>query len=256
MSVDMNVFRFRQELQRLPTFVPLGRYDQMVQRASIPAWRAVFTSVVLMRHVAGYSLPGLDLFVRCYAKNFQHHEAFRRKKPDLYARLMTDEGWPTPGLLRRLSSLYETGMTEIYVYAVLAQAVEDKLQRGLVLYDARVDWKGKCDVVVLSGGRALRIDTHYDPGKPRGQIERMRDETEQETKVNTHVSSHWNNTELKAMRQLCVVRSAADHEKLCGFTLFSRTALDGLLTQVYDELRVPLGERVWMEELLTTPPGQ
>lgn len=252
----MNVYRFRQELQKLPSFAPRGEFDAVVNRAGVPAWRAAFTSVALMRHVAGYRLPDLDLFIRCYTRNFKEFERFRETKPEKYELVMTAGGQPTPGFLRRLSIWYETGITEMYVYVVLVQVIEDELKRGLVVYDARVDWKEKCDALILSGGRAFRIDTHFDPGQTRDVIVKRREEAEYLAKANTSVSAHWGNAELNALQQFSVVRSAADHEEFNGFRLFSRASLDGLLTQVYDALEVDAANRVSMDKLLTTRPGQ
>src|SRR5262245_56206632 len=147
MAVDMFVWRFRQELSRLPKYLPVGRFDPEITLARLPAVRAVFTGGALIMHSAGYRLPAFDDFSRRYLWAIKHHPSFAAKFANYF-----DGTTPKPGLLFRLSRFYESFMTELYLYSVLAEALEDRHKIGLVLYDARVDWKQKTDAIVFCNG--------------------------------------------------------------------------------------------------------
>lgn len=255
MSADMFVGRFITELKALPPFKTEGTYNAAVHRAQVPAWRATFTAAVLARHVAGYRLPTFDQFKRSYMLNLKEHAKFEEKFKHLTTNGQRD---PKPDFLHRLYGWYETGMTEVYVYVTLAHVLEDILQEAVVMYDARVDWKGKCDLVVLRQGEARMVDTHYLGNLTREQTEAARDERERIAKEHTNQSAHWKNAEYKRLKEsaFTVVRDANDCEMVNGISLFSPEAMNKLLREVYDWCDTPNEKRVSIEALRRTRPGQ
>lgn len=56
MTVDMHEWRFRQELARVEPFAETGARDQRVWKQGFPAWRAIFTEMLLWGHSTGYRL--------------------------------------------------------------------------------------------------------------------------------------------------------------------------------------------------------
>lgn len=255
MSADMFVGRFLTELRRLPAYQTQGKYDALVHKAQAPAWRATFTAGVLARHVAGYKLPSLEHFVKSYMRNLGDHAKFDEK----FSRFTEGgKGRPTAAFLHRLSQWYEIGMTEVYVYVTLAHVVEDILQEAVVMYDARVDWKGKCDLIILRGGEARMVDTHFLAASGRAQTEVAREERERVAKQNTMQSAHWENAEYKQLKQnsFTVVRDEKDCWEVNGFKLFSDEAMNKLLREVYEWLGAPEEKRVWIETLKKAKPGE
>ncbi len=68
MSVDMHEWRFRQELGKLPPFIPKDLRDPRVwpskgsKKGEFPAWRALFSSQCLFSHSTGYRLFSYESF--------------------------------------------------------------------------------------------------------------------------------------------------------------------------------------------------
>src|ERR1700761_5131603 len=154
MSVDMYERRFLGELWKLPPFVPNDRRDQAVWDADFPAWRDLFTSLCLYGHSTGYRLPSYDEFFRycetAYMKRHPHPERFA---------LFFEQH--LSGMQQRVSAWYESGMAEIHLYVCLVEAIEDKDKRGVVLYDARADWKLKADLIVIIDGISIRVSSFF-----------------------------------------------------------------------------------------------
>jgi len=229
MSVDMYEERFRDELKKLPRFIPDDRRDPHVWAEKFPAWRALFTSLCLYGHSTGYRLPSFDDFFRyCESAYTKRHP-----KSNYYSRFFKDP--LLAGMRQRISAWYESGMAEAYLYACLVEAVEDKSKAGLVLYDPRADWKLKADVIVIINQRPLRVSAFIGEQSERPRIEARRDEVERERKKNTMESSHWNNRELEAMRPFAIARSDTDVQVVNGVRLFSLAAINSLLELLYKE---------------------
>lgn len=246
----MFVKRFRAELDQLPVYERGGQFDRRVEAANVPAWRAAFTAAVLLKHVAGYKLPRFKEFEWCYVTFLRRHGSFDGK----FAWLFDVEGQPTPGFRHRLGGWYESGMAELYLYAVLAEALEDRLKLAAVVYDARVDWKLKADALVLYGGRVFKIDSYRQGQTSRQQVTARRAVIEERVKQNTSRSTGKGIEDVDRWEELHVRRDEQDHELVRGLPLFSRSALDDLLRQLYDRIGVDEGRRVWITEMLATRP--
>lgn len=219
--------RFRLELEKLPHFEPNDKRDPRVWKADFPAWRALFSSMCLFGHSTGYRLPSFEDFHR-YC---EHAYAKRHPEKERFAPFF--KGDLRPGVTQRISTWYESGMAEAYLYACLVEAIEDKTKAGLVLYDPRADWKLKADAIVLARSRAFRISAYYGERSQRSTIEARRDAIEHERKKNTPDSAHWGNAELEAMPALAIVRTDADQQIVNGVRLFSISSINQLLQSIY-----------------------
>jgi hypothetical protein len=227
MSVDMYERRFREELMKLEPFVPNDTRDQRVWNAEFPAWRALFTSLCLWGHSTGYRLPSFDQFADYCEKAYcKAHPITTR-----FSRFF--EGDLRSGMMQRIGAWYESGMAETYLYVCLVEAIEDKLKRGIVMYDPRADWKLKADVVVLMRGHALRVNSFVGAVADRPQIEENRASVERVRKVNTMESAHWGNKELEGLPELMISRIDSDCQTVNGVRLFSITAINRLLGEIY-----------------------
>lgn len=227
MSVDMFERRFRKELEKLPEFEPNDVQDSRVWKVGFPAWHALFSAMCLFGHSTGYRLPSFDEFFRyCY-----HAYAVKHPKRTEYAPLF--DGELLPGMMQRVSAWYESGMAETYLYACLAEAVEDRAKSGIVLYDPRADWKLKADVIVIARQRPVKVSAFFGEQSNRPELELQRDVVEQERKKNTRESAHWNNTELDAMPVFTISRTADEMQIVNGVRLFSLPAVNRLLSEIY-----------------------
>lgn len=236
MSVDMFERRFREELTKLPEFVPSGKRDPRVWRMGFPAWHALFSAMSLFGHSTGYRLFSYEEFFdycrRAYA--VRHREA-ERFKPYFEAPLLE-------GMQQRVSVWYESGMAELYLYACLVEAIEDKMKTGLVLYDPRADWKLKADVIVILRKTPMRISAYFGDEADRPALEVQRDATERSRKEKTPESSHWGNSELEAMRCFEISqKSVADTQDVNGVRLPSLPLVNGLLARIYEHANVSDG---------------
>jgi hypothetical protein len=231
MSVDMYERRFRIELKEHPAFVPNDERDEVVWDTKFPAWRSLFSSLCLYGHSTGYRLPSYDDFFR-YCET-----AYTKRNPskEEYSLLFKDH---YSGIRQRISAWYESGMAETHLYVCLIDAIEDRDKRGIVLYDPRADWKLKADLVVIISGTPIRVSAFVGDASGRSAIEARRDTVERERKKNTMESAHWDNAELAAMKTLQISRTATDLQIVNGVRLFSRRAINELLSQIYDSVRV------------------
>lgn len=237
----MHERRFRQELNKLPAFVPNDERNDRVWSAMFPAWRALFSAECLFGHSTGYRLPSFDHFFE-YCKH-----AYTKKNPksDEYAEFF--KGDLLPGMRQRVSAWYESGMAETYVYVCLVEAIEDKSKCGIVLYDPRADWKLKADVIVIVRKKPMRVSAFVGEQSDRPSIEARRDVIERGRKKNTMESAHWNNVELAAMPVFEISRTDADMQTVNGVRLFSLASINRLLGSIYQEAGVegwpfPLGK--------------
>jgi hypothetical protein len=221
MPVDMYERRFREELMKLPKFEPDDRRDRRVWREDFPAWRALFSSLLLYGHSTGYRLPSFsDFFRYCRIAWCRRHP-----KPERFQSFF--EGDLARGMTQRLKFWYESGMSETHLYVCLVEALEDKLKAGIVLYDPRVDWKLKVDVFAFVNGRRFLINAYHGVEEDRAAIQARRDKTERERKINTAESSHWGNVELATVEELQVSKTDDDVLEVNGLRLFSYSAING-----------------------------
>jgi|GEM_PF-5711708 len=226
MSVDMHVHRVLQEIEALPRFErDTFRRDRRVWAAGFPAWRALFSSHCLYGHCIGYKLPGYEKFFELCRRAYLH-----RNHRDSYTRYF--QGDLLQGMRHRVAVWYESGMAETHLYASLVDAFEDERKSGLVVYDPRVDWKLKTDMIVITRGQPTLISAFYGNLDNRPSLEKVREETEHERKRNTADSAHWGNVELASMRKCQIGLSADNHQEVNGIRLFSPTAIEQLITQV------------------------
>lgn len=236
MPVDMHEFKFISELEKLDRFAPGGEIDAEVRRIDFPAWRAPFTSLVLWGHSTGYRLPSYAQFFDYCRKAYTH----RRHKGKF------DRWFEPPRASRvdkRVRFWYESGMSETHLYACLVDAFEDILKEGVVLYDARADWKLKWDVAVLTRGARVRVDAFWGEAEDREEVSARRDIVEHERKRRTSASAHWGNKEPERWELLRISRTEQDLEDVNGVRLFSMKSVNGLLAQIYDQAGFSEDER-------------
>lgn len=226
MTVDMHEFKFILELERLPRFEPGEQIDPDVRSIDFPAWRALFSSLVLWGHSTGYRLFSFDAFFR-YCKNAYTHQRHGMR----FARWF--EAPDVERTKQRIKFWYESGMAETYLYACLVDAFEDILKEGVVFYDPRLDWKQKWDAAVVIGSHKFYINAIWGIEDERAAIERQRDVVERERKKLTSVSAHWDNKERERWTVLTISRSDADCQIINGLRLFSIFSINGLLGNIY-----------------------
>lgn len=232
MSVDMFEKNFKKKLRKLPEFHPNDTRNREVWAANFPSWRALFTALTLHGHSTGYQLFSFEKFFSLCKKAYteDHLESYKYKnyfQGDLY-----------DGMRQRVGAWYESGMAETYLCACLVEALEDEPQTGMVMYDPRVDWKLKSDVVVHMNGHTMRINAYFGPSESRPQIERRREINEREQKKNTLKSSHLENIAFKEMRSFEIQATKEDQQQVNGFRLFSIKAVNELLEQLYSHAGV------------------
>jgi hypothetical protein len=144
MTVDMHEGKFRKELQSGERFIP-PTITYYARGIDFPAWRAIFSSMLLRGDSTGYRLPSVEGFVETcdsWYRSERHRGRFLKYR----------EGDRRDEVLDRFRGFHEAGMAETYLYVCLVDVFEDHLRDGVVLYDSRGDWKLKLDAVVLRGG--------------------------------------------------------------------------------------------------------
>lgn len=141
----MHEAKFRRQLAALQALPPPSErpVTRRARAIDFPAWRSIFSSLLLYGHARNYALPSVDAFVRACQHNYTHDCHQGR-----YDRFFADDELGRE-VRHRLIGWYEAGMAETYLYVCLVDAIEDVQRSGLVLYDSRVDWKLKADAVVL-----------------------------------------------------------------------------------------------------------
>lgn len=231
MSVDMFERRFRQELEKLPAFVPNDKRDNRVWKVGFPAWHALFSSLTLYGHSTGYRLPSFEHFYQ-YCKKAYAHPNY--KHSEKYRKYFLDPDFE-PGMRQRISAWYESGMAELYLYVCLVEAIEDKNKDGIVLYDTRADWKLKADVIVNLSGRCSRISAFFGDENGRFKIEKSRDKIERIRKKNTSESSHWGNKTLNAMPTFEISRTDDSTQVINGIRVFDKKSINELLNILYND---------------------
>lgn len=236
MPADMHEYKFVSELEKSQRCSPSGEMDAEVRKVGFPAWRALFTSLVLGGHSTGYRLPSyaqcFDYCRRSYTHP-QHNGRFDRWfEPE--RKLRTEE---------RVRFWYESGMSETYLYACLVDAFEDILKDGVVLYDARTDWKQKWDVAVLTRGVRITVNAFWGEAEAREDVSAYREAVERRRKRRTLASAHWDNTEAGRWKLLRISRTKHELEDVNGVRLFSMRSINALLGQIYDEAGYAEDER-------------
>jgi hypothetical protein len=182
----------------------------------------------LYGHSTGYRLPSFAAFYSYVRRALTE----RHPEPAYYKRFF--DGELAEGMRQRVGAWYESGMAETYLYVCLVEAIEDKMKAGVVLYDARADWKLKADVFVLAGGKRALVSAFTGLEEDRPRVEQRRDAVERLRKRNTSESAHWENAELAAIPQMAINRTTADQQEVNGVRLFSLGAVDRLLRQIYE----------------------
>lgn len=234
MGIDMFEHRFREEIEKLPPFTLSPAHDRRVWDAKLPAWRPLFSALLHLGHSTGYRLASFDQFYRYVETSWTRSYV----GPDQYDQWFTGE-FREP-MKRRIGIWYLSGMAEQQVYLALAEALEDRgAKNGLVFYDTRHDIKHKYDAFIVCCGRTFAINIYWGEPKSRRLTEQLRHRVELDRKANTGESSHWFNRQAaESMKIAFYARAPSDLIEVNGIPLFSRSALNGLLTQIYDECEI------------------
>lgn len=236
MPVDMHEYKLISRLEKLPPFERGEPADAEVAKLGFPAWRALFTSLLLWGHSTGYRLPSYDQFFDYCRKAYSTGDAGRKFahwfKPPLAQRTH-----------RRIKGFYESGMAETHLYACLVDAFEDQLREGVVFYDPRIDWKIKWDAAVATRGERFAIDSAWGESAGRNRVEVRRDQIERVRKERTAVSSHWDQLERDRWTRLQIFRSDKTCQSVNGLRLYSMSAVNGLLKEIYDRAKFQENER-------------
>jgi hypothetical protein len=237
MTVDMHEGKFRKLLNELPAFERPGSFDVRVRQIDFPAWRAIFSSLLLKGHSTGYRLPSANQFCdTCVLWYTDKHQ------PKDFTKWFTDP-WAEQ-TRNRLLGWYESGMAETYMYVCLIDIFEDLLRDGIVLYDPRADWKLKADAVVIRDTQCFRVSCFTGTADNRGRIETKREADERERKKNTIQSSHLGNTLLPNLQEIRLAVTDSDHQVVNGLRLMSITAFnEQVLTPIYDACGTPACDR-------------
>lgn len=226
--------RFRAELRRLPPFRPTEARDQRVWNEGFSAWRAIFTSLCLYEH-ANYGLPSFEMFFKTCRRAYTVLHKDRERLQCYF------EGELLPGMRERAARWYESGLSETYLYVCLAQALEDHMKAGVVLYDARADWKLKADLLVLANGRRILVESFWGDKDARGALVGRRDAVDRVRKQNTSVSTQKGNRELAGLPKFQASMTAADCQRINGVPLFSVATVNDLLNGIYQEAGLGAG---------------
>lgn len=230
-----------QELLKLPRFELDDRRDSRVwprlnqEDGGFAAWRALFSSMLLYGHSSGYRLLSFEKFFDYCRRTYTIQHPDREK----FVKFFT--GDLLPGMRQRIGVWYESGMAETYLYACLVEAIEDKSKIGVVLYDPRADWKLKADVIILINGMQTRVSAYVGDHGDRAGIEERREKIEIYRKQNTHESAHWKNSQLERMKLFEIERSNEDMQVVNGIRLFSVSAINVLLKELYEHGNVSNG---------------
>ena len=226
MAVDLHEYKFILELERLARFDPADPDKAAVWTVNFPAWRAPFTAHLLRSHASHYRLPDFQSFAQT-CKVTWTDERYQGKYDKWFSESLYDQ------TEQRLRFFYESGMAETYLYCCLVDAIEDMNRDGFVFYDARMDWKQKGDVWIVSRGRQIVIDAFMGTPDGRGAIRLERDENEREQKKNTDQSSAWGNSEHERWHELQIGRGRDDVQVINGVRIFSIQRVNQLLRQIY-----------------------
>ena len=231
MAVDMYEHRFREEISRNPAFVMPAIRDPAVWQVGFPAWRALFSSQLYYGHSTGYRVPDFESFYHYVER------AWTRKHPQRERFKPYFEGPLREAMRQRVAVWYSSGMAEHQVYLGLVQAFEDANPKaGLVFYDGRLDWKMKCDALVICSGLLFRVHVFWGDERDRPLIEAERDAVEQERKKNTSMSSHWCNAQIANIVDVKISpESTDDVVTVNGLRLFSHAALNRVLLRIYEQ---------------------
>lgn len=237
MGVDFKEHRFRQELNALPKFTVQGKPDARVRAANPPAWVAVFNGLCALTHASGYRLPSFEQFFRTCERTWCSERNRQREK---FLPLFQEDR--IEGTRHRLSNLYESGMADAYLYACLVWAIEDnEPHEGIVLYDARADWKLKADTIVLIREHQFQVDAFWGDVNSRPEVEARRDRVERDQKANASDSAHWDNRHLRRLIRFPITRNDTNCQVVNGVRLFTLEAVDTLLGRIYDTAGIENG---------------
>lgn len=222
----MHEQRFISRLEGLPRFERGEEADRQVNDVDFPAWRALFTGLLLWGHSTGYRLPSYESFFDYCRRAYTLRDGAKR-----FGR------WFEEPLVerteRRVRGWYESGMAETYLYVCLVDAFEDVLRDGVVLYDPRADWKMKWDAAVITRGERFAVNSFWGALGDRKGVEVRRERVERERKERTAVSSHWGNAERGRWTELQIPRSDEECQVVNGVRLFSIRSVNALLAQMY-----------------------
>lgn len=235
--MDIHVNKFRTRLAGLPKFETQGVFDLETMRTNFPSWRAVFSGAVNWGYTAGYALPTFNMFAASYTKAIHLHPHF-----DKYWSAYFSGATPSEHMLHRLSCWYEAGMAETYLYVCLAEAIEDRLKAGFVIYDPRLDWKHKCDVMVICRDKQILINSYW------GTWEKALVESKGEPKRGAKQADF--------MTEIKIVRNDERFENLNGFKLFTAEDVDATLGAIYTVAGLERTEAMpAMKDMIKNGPG-
>lgn len=233
MAVDMHEWKFIVDLRALPEFVPAESVSSVARGVDFPAWRAIFTACLLRSHSSGYRLPSFDEFVDECEAVYGHPRHGQRFLPFFGPRWRDQT-------LTRLNFWYECGLAETYLYVCLVDAIEDIDRNGVVLYDARADWKLKADALVLRAGKRFVVSVAWGGSRVnRPAVEARRDAVERIRKENTEVSSHWRNSEVAEWIRVDVPIDVDNCQTVNGVRLPSIPVINGALAFIHNSTDVP-----------------
>lgn len=254
MSLDMHEWKFLSRLS--DPRLAFAHSDIVVSRdvrlIEFPAWRALFTSLLLWGHSTGYRLPTFDEFYRrcrdAYTQESARSDASHaRRIASLRPWFDGDEehgdnGRYEPHVKERFRGFYESGMAETYLYVCLVDAFEDALNEGVVFYDTRHDWKLKGDVTVVVHEKVFLVSLFRGAVEDRSAVEAFRDRMERIRKVNTMSSAHWKNQELKRWTKVQIGVTDDNCQRVNGLQLPAREEIHAVIDVMCDA--VGIAERV------------
>lgn len=213
MSIDIYVNSLRSAISKAPKFEMVGTYDLSCMQTSFPSWRAVFSGLVQWGYVTGSQIPSVEMFISSYIKAIKKHPHFNKYWSKWFV-----NNEPSDAMKYRLYSWYETGIAELYLYAALVEAIEDRLVAGWVVYDPRLDWKHKCDLLVLCRNMQFKINSAWGSADS----------------VAFDVVKGVDSSKLFQCNEIKIIRNEDRNEVINGYRLFSQQDIDDVLNTIYD----------------------
>jgi len=250
LAVDMHEWKFISRLRdtRLAFTHTDIAVSPEVRMIEFPAWRALFTSLLLWGHSTGYRLPTFDEFYRRCREGYTQATA---RSDDSHVRRINNlrpwfdgdeerriEGQYEPQVKERFRGFYESGMAETYLYVCLVDAFEDALNEGVVFYDTRHDWKLKGDVTAVVREKVFLVSLFRGAIEDRAAVEAFRDRVERIRKANTMNSAHWNNQELRRWTKLQLGITDANCQIVNGVQLPAHDEIHAVIDAICDTVGI------------------
>lgn len=100
------------------------------------------------------------------------------------------------------------------------------------------------DAAVIPNDKIMKISAFHGALGDRSRIEARWDEVEHVRKRNTSESSHWNNVQVKKLKELQISRNDVSFREVNGVRLLTIEAVNALLLDSFESAGVPVEDRL------------